>query len=71
MPVARRCCLVRSFHSTDHWRHNIPLTAQTHSVYALDLLGFGAVRSLEPCPRSALWRDQLVRYVRGVIRAPP
>lgn len=26
---------------SDHWRHNLPVLAQQHRVYALDLLGFG------------------------------
>ena len=28
--------------SIGHWRHNLPALSQKHTVYALDLLGFGA-----------------------------
>ena len=33
--------------SVEHWRHNMSALNQNHSVYALDLLGFGASKKVK------------------------
>ncbi|MEL6909940.1 MAG: alpha/beta fold hydrolase [Cyanobacteria bacterium J06648_1] len=45
--------------SIEHWRNNIPAIAQDRTVYALDLLGFGASRKADTDYSAALWTEQV------------
>lgn len=65
--------------SSFHWRKNIAVLAQTHRVYALDLIGFG--QSAKPQPGSfqegqhieyqfETWGEQVVAFCQEVIGAP-
>jgi len=57
--------------STDHWRFNIPVLSSKFEVHAIDLLGFG--KSPKPSDveySGSLWKDQVVAYVREVIKKP-
>ena len=41
----RNGCVLSSasplFYTSDHWRRNLPVLAQSHRVFAIDLLGYG------------------------------
>jgi pimeloyl-ACP methyl ester carboxylesterase len=52
------------------WRHNIPALAQQHTVYALDLVGFGG--SEKPPTRyvTSLWVEQVYDFWRTFIKQP-
>jgi len=57
--------------STDHWRFNIPVLSNKYEVHAIDLIGFG--KSPKPTDldySSHLWKDQVVSYVKEVIKKP-
>ncbi len=43
----------------EHWRHNIPILSEQRSVYALDLLGFGASRKADIDYSVSLWAEQV------------
>jgi pimeloyl-ACP methyl ester carboxylesterase len=53
-----------------HWRYNMPALAQEHTVYALDLVGFGG--SEKPPTRyvSSLWVEQVFDFWRTFINQP-
>jgi len=57
--------------NVEHFRKNIPVLAQKHKVYAVDLLGFG--QSAKPADfqhRMEEWRDLLVEFVQEFIDEP-
>ena len=60
--------------SMGHWRKNIPVLAEQHRVYAIDLLGFG--QSAKPTPGDSIsytfetWGQQLIDFCQEVIQAP-
>jgi pimeloyl-ACP methyl ester carboxylesterase len=60
--------------SSDHWRKNIPDLAETHRVYAIDLLGFG--KSVKPSPGEPLpytfdtWGQLVTDFCREIVGEP-
>ena len=57
--------------STSHWRYNIPEISKFYEVHAIDLLGFGKSSKPGGLPYGgSLWRDQVVKYVKEVIKKP-
>ena len=56
--------------SIEHWRHNLPEIAQHSTVYALDLLGFGASRKADTEYSAALWTEQLHDFWQTFIGVP-
>ena len=56
--------------SIEHWRHNLPVIAQHRTVYALDLLGFGASRKADTDYSAALWTEQLHDFWQTFIGVP-
>ncbi|XP_024369572.1 uncharacterized protein [Physcomitrium patens] len=56
--------------SAFHWRYNIPELAKTHTVYAMDLLGFGFSEKALIDYTADVWRDQVADFVRDVVGKP-
>jgi pimeloyl-ACP methyl ester carboxylesterase len=56
--------------SIEHWRHNLPILSQQHTVYALDLLGFGASRKANVDYTVPLWVEQVHDFWQTFIRQP-
>jgi pimeloyl-ACP methyl ester carboxylesterase len=63
--------------SSDHWRKNIPVLAQTNRVYALDLIGFGQSAKPEPGILEAgksipygfeIWGAQVEAFIKEVVK---
>jgi len=56
--------------SLTQWRSNLIPLSQTHTVYALDLLGFGASEKAPTDFRVGLWVDQVRDFCRELIGQP-
>ena len=56
--------------SIEHWRHNMPIIAQERTVYAIDLLGFGASRKADAEYSMELWTEQLHDFWQTFIGVP-
>lgn len=56
--------------SIGHWRHNLEVLGEHHTVYALDMLGFGA--SEKACVNYGiqLWVEQVYDFWKTFIRQP-
>ncbi|NJK40381.1 MAG: alpha/beta fold hydrolase [Acaryochloridaceae cyanobacterium SU_2_1] len=52
------------------WRHNIPVLAQGRTVYALDMLGFGASEKVITDYLVTLWVEQIHDFWQTFIRTP-
>ncbi|NUN65751.1 alpha/beta fold hydrolase [Pseudanabaena biceps] len=54
----------------DHWRDNVPALAEHHTVYAIDLLGFGG--SEKPPTRYSiyLWVEQVLNFWHKFVGVP-
>jgi pimeloyl-ACP methyl ester carboxylesterase len=56
--------------SIGHWRHNLEVLSQSHTVYALDMLGFGASEKASANYSAALWVEQIYDFWQTFIRQP-
>ena len=56
--------------SIGHWRHNLEVLGQQHTVYALDMLGFGASRKACADYKIDLWVNQVYEFWQTFIRQP-
>lgn len=63
------------FSNSDHWRKNIPVLAQSHRVFSIDLIGYGY--SDKPNPRDfgtssfytfETWGTQLNDFCNDVVK---
>lgn len=56
--------------SIGHWRQNLAVLGDHHTVYALDMLGFGASEKASVSYKVELWVDQVYDFWRTFIRQP-
>lgn len=56
--------------SIGHWRHNLEILGDRHTVYALDMLGFGASEKAPANYSVDLWVEQIYDFWKVFIRKP-
>lgn len=56
--------------SIEHWRNNLPAIAEYNTVYAIDLLGFGASIKADTEYSASLWTEQVHDFWRTFIGVP-
>lgn len=56
--------------SIGHWRQNLAVLGEHHTVYALDMLGFGASEKASVSYKVDLWVEQVYDFWRTFIREP-
>lgn len=56
--------------SIGHWQHNINVLSQKHTVYALDLLGFGASEKAIANYDVSFWVEQVYEFWQTFIQVP-
>lgn len=56
--------------SIGHWRKNLGVLSQEHTVYALDLLGFGASQKAIATYNVELWVEQVYEFWQTFIQEP-
>lgn len=56
--------------SIGHWRHNLEVLAEHHTVYAIDMLGFGASEKAAANYSIDLWVEQVYDFWKTFIRQP-
>jgi pimeloyl-ACP methyl ester carboxylesterase len=56
--------------SIGHWRHNLEVLGKHHTVYALDMLGFGASEKAPVNYSIELWVEQVYDFWKAFIREP-
>ncbi|MBD2773003.1 alpha/beta fold hydrolase [Iningainema tapete] len=56
--------------SIGHWRHNLEVLSEHHTVYALDMLGFGASEKAPANYSIHLWVEQVYDFWKAFIRQP-
>lgn len=52
------------------YRYNIPQLAKSYKVYALDLIGFGWSEKALIDYDALVWRDQVVDFVKEIVKEP-